>query len=150
MVYRGSILPEICKPCFLFPLFNLRNLLYLILSALKNSAVVVLRENTATGDSGCFYRRIWPFERFGGNMEQENRLKITVWLKPDVVQRMDGWLKADNCRSRGEFTEKALRFYMGYLATEDTSVFLLKSNGRVSAGQRNVYWVYYSQLRRFA
>lgn len=83
-------------------------------------------------------------------MEQENRLKITVWLKPDVVQRMDGWLKADNCRSRGEFTEKALRFYMGYLATEDTSVFLLKSNGRVSAGQRNVYWVYYSQLRRFA
>ena len=54
-------------------------------------------------------------------MEQENRLKITVWLKPDVVQRMDGWLKADNCKSRGEFTEKALRFYMGYLATEDTS-----------------------------
>ena len=57
-------------------------------------------------------------------MEQENRLKITVWLKPDVVQRMDGWLRADNCKSRGEFTEKALRFYMGYLAAEDTSVFL--------------------------
>ena len=50
-------------------------------------------------------------------MEQENRAKITVWLKPDIVQRMDGWLKADNCKSRGEFTEKARRFYMGYLAT---------------------------------
>ena len=60
-------------------------------------------------------------------MEQENRLKITVWLKPDVVQRMDGWLKVDNCKSRGEFTEKALRFYMGYLATEDTSVFLSRT-----------------------
>ena len=60
-------------------------------------------------------------------MEQENRLKITVWLKPDVVQRMDGWLRADNCKSRGEFTEKALRFYMGYLATEDTSVFLSRT-----------------------
>ena len=57
-------------------------------------------------------------------MEQENRLKITVWLKPDVVQRMDGWLKVDNCKSRGEFAEKALRFYMGYLATEDTSAYL--------------------------
>lgn len=60
-------------------------------------------------------------------MEQENRAKITVWLKPDIVQRMDGWLKADNCKSRGEFTEKALRFYMGYLATEDTSVFLSRT-----------------------
>ena len=53
-----------------------------------------------------------PYWTIGGNMEQENRAKITVWLKPDVVQRMDGWLKADNCKSRGEFTEKALRFYM--------------------------------------
>ena len=74
------------------------------------------------------FRLILPpymaFERFGGSMEQENRLKITVWLKPDIVQRMDGWLRADNCKSRGEFTEKALRFYMGYLATDDTSVFL--------------------------
>ena len=60
-------------------------------------------------------------------MEQENRLKITVWLKPDVVQRMDGWLRADNCKSRGEFTEKALRFYMGYLATEDTSEYLSRA-----------------------
>ena len=60
-------------------------------------------------------------------MEQENRLKITVWLKPDVVQRMDGWLRADNYKSRGEFTEKALRFYMGYLAAEDTSVFLSRT-----------------------
>ena len=60
-------------------------------------------------------------------MEQENRLKITVWLKPDVVQRMDGWLRADNCKSRGEFAEKALRFYMGYLATEDTSEYLSRA-----------------------
>ena len=60
-------------------------------------------------------------------MEQENRLKITVWLKPDVVQRMDGWLRADNCKSRGEFAEKALLFYMGYLATEDTSEYLSRA-----------------------
>ena len=53
-------------------------------------------------------------------MEQENRLKITVWLKPDVVQRMDGWLK----RTTAKAAVPTLRFYMGYLATEDTSVFL--------------------------
>ena len=57
-------------------------------------------------------------------MDDKNRLKITLWLKPDIVRRMDGWLEEDNCKSRGEFAEKALRFYMGYLATEDTSEYL--------------------------
>ncbi len=56
--------------------------------------------------------------------ENENRIRISIWLKPDVLSRMDGWLEADNCKSRGEFTEKALRFYMGYLATEDVSEYL--------------------------
>ena len=53
-------------------------------------------------------------------MDDKNRLKITLWLKPDIVRRMDGWLEEDNC-------EKALRFYMGYLATEDTSVYLSRA-----------------------
>ena len=57
-------------------------------------------------------------------MDEENRLKITLWLKPGIVRRMDGWLEEDNCKSGGEFAEKALRFYMGYLSTEDTSAYL--------------------------
>ena len=47
-------------------------------------------------------------------MDEENRLKITLWLKPGIVRWMDGWLEEDNCKSRGEFAEKALRFYMGH------------------------------------
>ena len=60
-------------------------------------------------------------------MDEENRLKITLWLKPGIVRRMDSWLEEDNCKSRGEFAEKALRFYMGYLATEDTSEYLSRA-----------------------
>ena len=60
-------------------------------------------------------------------MDEENRLKITLWLKPGIVRWMDGWLEEDNCKSRGEFAEKALRFYMGYLATEDTSEYLSRA-----------------------
>ena len=45
-------------------------------------------------------------------MDEENRLKITLWLKPGIVRQMDGWLEEDNCKSRGEFAEKALRFYI--------------------------------------
>ena len=40
---------------------------------------------------------------------------------------MDGWLEEDNCKTRSEFIEKALRFYMGYLATEDTSEYLSRA-----------------------
>ena len=46
-------------------------------------------------------------------MEEKVKKKTTFWLPPDMIDRMDGWLKADNCRSRNEFVEKALRFYMG-------------------------------------
>lgn len=53
--------------------------------------------------------------------------RTAVWLDPNVIQRMDGWLEADNCKTRSEFIEKALRFYMGYLATEDTSAFLSRA-----------------------
>ena len=60
-------------------------------------------------------------------MNGQNREKITLWLKPDLLRRMDGWLEEDNCSNRREFIEKALRFYMGYLATEDTSEYLSRA-----------------------
>ena len=60
-------------------------------------------------------------------MNYQNREKITLWLKPDLLRRMDGWLEEDNCSNRREFIEKALRFYMGYLATEDTSEYLSRA-----------------------
>ena len=57
-------------------------------------------------------------------MSDENKKRTAVWLSPGVIRRMDSWLEEDNCSTRSEFIEKALRFYMGYLATEDTSVYL--------------------------
>ena len=57
-------------------------------------------------------------------MSDENKKRTAVWLSPGVIRRMDSWLEEDNCKTRSEFIEKALRFYMGYLATEDTSEYL--------------------------
>ena len=58
----------------------------------------------------------------------ENQIKRTVvWMDAGVMSRMDGWLAADNCKNRSELVNKALRFYMGYLAAEDTSVFLSRT-----------------------
>lgn len=60
-------------------------------------------------------------------MEEQNKKKTTIYLPLSVIQRMDIWLAEDNCKSRNEFIEKALRFYMGYLSTEDTSEYLSRA-----------------------
>ena len=51
-------------------------------------------------------------------------IATVVWLDAKLVPRMDGWLAADNCKNRSEFINKALRFYMGYLGTEDNTAYL--------------------------
>jgi hypothetical protein len=66
-------------------------------------------------------------------MEQEdllmksNKERTAIWLYPETIDRLDGWLEKDNCKSRSEFMEKALSFYMGYLGTEDTTAYLSKA-----------------------
>ena len=60
-------------------------------------------------------------------MSDENKKRTAVWLSPGVIRRMDSWLEEDNCKNRSEFISKALRFYMGYLATEDTSEYLSRA-----------------------
>ena len=59
--------------------------------------------------------------------EHDNKKRTAVWLTPGVIRRMDSWLEEDNCKTRSEFIEKALRFYMGCLATEDTSEYLSRA-----------------------
>ena len=65
--------------------------------------------------------------RNGGFTMKNNKERTAVWLYPETMERVDGWLIQDNCKSRSEFIEKALCFYMGYLGTEDTSSYLSKA-----------------------
>lgn len=63
----------------------------------------------------------------GEEKNTENKTRTAVWFTPSVIQRMDSWLEADNCKTRSEFIEKALRFYMGYLGSNDTTEYLSKA-----------------------
>lgn len=48
----------------------------------------------------------------------------TIRLYPETRRQMDSWLEESNSKNRNEFVEKALRFYMGYLGTENITEYL--------------------------
>ena len=54
----------------------------------------------------------------------KDKRKFALWLYPDTLEKIKQHYTEDDCRSKSEFIEKAVRFYMGYLGTEDTSEYL--------------------------
>ena len=56
--------------------------------------------------------------------KESKKQGLSVWLRPDTITRMDSLLTLDNCSSRSEFVDKAVRFYIGYLTSEDVSEYL--------------------------
>ncbi len=57
-------------------------------------------------------------------MTEETKKRIPLWLYPSTIESMDALLEKDNCKSRSEFIEKAIRFYSGYISAEDGMKFL--------------------------
>jgi hypothetical protein len=50
--------------------------------------------------------------------------KIALWLYPDTKAKIEELYKSDNCNSRSEFIEKAVKFYCGYLQQENSVDYL--------------------------
>lgn len=53
-----------------------------------------------------------------------NKNKFALWISPDVRELVDANYKADCCRSRSDYIEKAIRFYTGYLHAEKAADYL--------------------------
>lgn len=47
--------------------------------------------------------------------DKDLKRKFALWIRPSLLEEVNSLYKSDNCASRSEFMEKALRFYMGYL-----------------------------------
>ena len=43
------------------------------------------------------------------------KLKFPLYIFPDTMEKVNMLYETDNCRSKTEFMEKAIRFYCGYL-----------------------------------
>ena len=55
------------------------------------------------------------------------RVRKGVYLEKDVIEECDRMLTAADARSRNEFIEKALKFYLGYLKTNQAEDYQLQS-----------------------
>ena len=59
-----------------------------------------------------------------GTDAPEIKTRIPLWLYPSTLEAVDRAMARDNCKSRSEFIENAIRFYAGYLSGEDAVQFL--------------------------
>ena len=51
------------------------------------------------------------------------KIKFPLYLHPDTMQQVETLYKVDSCTSKTEFLEKAVRFYCGYLQSENAADF---------------------------
>ena len=57
-------------------------------------------------------------------MGNETKERLPLRMKPETSRRLEQWYTADNCRSKNEFVEKAVNFYVDYLETRDAQSLL--------------------------
>ena len=53
----------------------------------------------------------------------EEKRKFALWIKQSTMERIEREYKADDCRSKSEFIEKAILFYLGYLSSKDNEEY---------------------------
>ena len=56
--------------------------------------------------------------------QKDNKEATTLWLRPSTLEKVDAALKIAKCKSRSEFTEDALLYYVGRVVTGDVSGYV--------------------------
>lgn len=57
-------------------------------------------------------------------MGNETKERLPLRMKSKTSRRLEQWYAADNCRSKNEFVEKAINFYVDYLEMRDAQSLL--------------------------
>ena len=52
------------------------------------------------------------------NLGVHNKERFALWVYPETMEEVGYTYESDNCRSKSEFIEKAIQFYLGYLKQE--------------------------------
>jgi len=51
-------------------------------------------------------------------MQHETKIRVPLWIYPSTDGEIESTYESDNCKSKSEFIEKAIQFYLGYLKQE--------------------------------
>lgn len=54
----------------------------------------------------------------------DNKEKFPLWAYPETLEAVEQFYCGDNCKSKSEFIEKAIKFYLGYLSGESNVNYL--------------------------
>lgn len=76
------------------------------ITELQNSRNTATKPKTSTKQGGC------------------NKQKFALWVYPATLEEVGYAYEADNCKSKSEFIEKAINFYLGFLKQEDNINYL--------------------------
>lgn len=63
-------------------------------------------------------RRTTENKAFSDDVTAE-KIKFPLYIFPDTMRTVDMLYESDNCKSKTEFMEKAIRFYCGYLLNQE-------------------------------
>ena len=63
----------------------------------------------------------------------------TVWLSPEAWDRVESHYRTDNCSTKNEYIEKAIRFYSGYLETGSDADYIPRVLAELLEGKLNAF-----------
>jgi len=63
-----------------------------------------------------------------------NRVRFALWIDPEIMEVVNDSWEDDDCFTKSEYIEKAIRFYSSYNSATDSTKFLQKS---LTSGLRN-------------
>ena len=94
-------------------------------------------EGVAVRKKSVVSRKTAGFQR---NLRGEHRkmvkgkTKFALWITPECKKLIDACYTDDQCQSRGEYIEKAIWFYSGFLYAEKADRYLPKALQQILAG----------------
>lgn len=71
-------------------------------------------------------------------MKEKGKVRKGFYIEEDLLEQIDGLLEQADVKSRNEFLNQALKFYIGYLTSENR-VDVSKCQRRICGGVRTIH-----------
>ena len=56
--------------------------------------------------------------------QPKEKVKFALYLQPESMRQVEHWVPLIDCKSKSEFIEDAIKFYVGFLMADDGGTYL--------------------------